>query len=181
MKHWTMRWTIVLALATALAVSVGAWPFEKTTVAQGQPAKVGPQNQLTEAEKQTGWKLLFDGSTLKGWHNFKKEGVRPGWQVQDGAVVCVNPSNAGDILTDDQYDWFELSLEFKMTEAGNSGIMFRVSNTGKNTWSTGPEIQLLDNVKGKDAQRCGWLYQLYRPEIDPATMKPQDATKPVGE
>jgi hypothetical protein len=54
-------------------------------------------NGLTAAEKAAGWKLLFNGSDLSGWHNFKKEGVRAGWQVRDGTLACVDPHNAGDI------------------------------------------------------------------------------------
>jgi hypothetical protein len=163
-----------------LAVLLGG--AGESSARQNPAIKTAPQlNQLTDAEKKAGWKLLFDGATLKGWHNFKKEGVRPGWQVKDGTLVCVDPKTAGDIVTDDQYDWFELSIDFKIGVAGNSGIMFRVTNAGKSTWSTGPEIQLLDNVKGADSQRCGWLYQLYKPENDPKTNKPLDATKPVGE
>ena len=48
-------------------------------------------NSLTDAEKAAGWKLLFNGKDFNGWHNFKAEGVRPGWQVKDGALVCVDP------------------------------------------------------------------------------------------
>ncbi len=51
---------------------------------------------LTAAEKKAGWKLLFDGKSFSGWHNFKKEGVRPGWQIKDGTLACVDPRNAGD-------------------------------------------------------------------------------------
>ena len=59
--------------------------------------------------------------------------------------------------------------------------MFHVTNDGNAIWATGPEIQLEDNKKAADPERCGWLYQLYKPEIDPKTGKPLDATKPVGE
>ena len=140
-----------------------------------------PPNTLSDAEKAAGWKLLFDGNTLNGWHNFKKEGVRPGWQIKDGTLVCVDPHNAGDIVTTEQFDWFELSLEYNITEAGNSGIMFHVTEQGNSPWQTGPEIQLEDNEKAKDPQRCAWLYGLYQPEIDPKTGKTLDATKPVGQ
>jgi hypothetical protein len=140
-----------------------------------------PLNQLTEAEKKAGWKLLFDGKSFDGWHNYKKEGVKPGWQIKDGALVCAEPKNAGDIVTNDKYDWFELSLEFNIAEGGNSGIMFHITNEGNAMWASGPEIQLLDNKKGGDPQRCGWLYQLYKPANDPKTNQPLDATKPAGE
>ena len=140
-----------------------------------------PANQLTDDEKKAGWKLLFDGKTFAGWHNFKRDDVRPGWKVKDGAMVCADPRNAGDLVTTDQYDWFELSIEYNISEAGNSGILFHVTNEGRSTWSTGPEIQLEDNQKARDPERCGWMYQLYKPENDPKTGKPVDATKPVGE
>jgi Domain of Unknown Function (DUF1080) len=174
----TKRWTAALAMgvipAALLAVRLCG------VAAAADPAD-RPANQLTDDEKKAGWKLLFDGKSFDGWHNFKKEGVRPGWQVKDGALVCVNPRNAGDIVTADKYDWFELSLEYNISEAGNSGIIVHVTDAGNAVWATGPEIQLLDNQKGGDPQRSGWLYQLYKPEVDPKTGKPLDATKPVGE
>jgi hypothetical protein len=138
-------------------------------------------NTLTESEKSEGWKLLFNGKDFTGWHNFKKEGVREGWQIKDGALVCVDPHNAGDIVTTDAFNWFELQLDYNISEAGNSGIMYHVTEAGNSAWQTGPEFQLEDNVKAADAQRCGWLYALYQPPLDPKTGKTLDATKPVGE
>jgi len=138
-------------------------------------------NTLTDAEKAASWQLLFDGATFNGWHNFKKDGVRPGWQIKDGALVCADPHNAGDIVTTAAFDWFELQLDYNISEAGNSGILFHVTESGNATWATGPEFQLEDNVKAVDKQRCGWLYALYQPPVDPKTGLTLDATKPVGE
>ena len=138
-------------------------------------------NQLTDAEKQAGWKLLFDGKTMAGWSNFKKKTIKPGWQVKDGNLACVDPHNAGDIVTTDKFDWFELSLDYNISVGGNSGILFHVTDAGGTVWMTGPEIQLEDNVKAADTQRCGWLYGLYKPANDPKTGKPLDATKAAGE
>ena len=138
-------------------------------------------NVLTAAEKSAGWQLLFDGTDFSGWHNFKRPGVRPGWLVKDGALVCADPHNAGDIVTSNQFDWFELQLDYNISEAGNSGIMFHVTDAGNAVWATGPEFQLEDNQKAADKVRCGWLYALYQPPVDPATGKILDATKPVGE
>jgi len=139
------------------------------------------ENTLTDEEKAAGWKLLFDGKDLNGWHNFKREGVRSGWQVKDGALVCVDPHNAGDIVTTEQFGWFELQLDYNISAGGNSGIMFHVTDEGGAAWATGPEFQLEDNAKAADPQRCGWLYALYQPPTDPKTDKPLDATKPAGE
>jgi hypothetical protein len=147
----------------------------------GVKAADAPLNTLTDAEKKDGWHLLFDGKSLEGWSNFKKPGIRPGWQVKNGTLACVDPHNAGDIVTKDQFDWFELQLEYKMEPGANSGVIFHVTDAASMVWATGPEIQLQDNVAGKDGQKAGWLYQLYKPENDPKTGKPLDATKPAGQ
>lgn len=147
------------------------------------PSSSGPQpdNTLSAAEKANGWQLLFNGANFDGWHNFRKEGIEPGWQVTNGTLCCVDPHHAGDIVTTGQYDWFELTLDYNISPAGNSGIMYHVGKTGRAVWATGPEFQLEDNVLAADKIRCGWLYALYQPPIDPATGKILDATKPVGQ
>jgi len=141
----------------------------------------GSANTLTDAEKAAGWKLLFDGQDLNGWHNFKREGVRAGWQVKDGTLACVDPHNAGDIVTTEKFGWFELQIDYNISEGGNSGIMYHVTDQGGAAWATGPEFQLEDNLKAADPVRCGWLYALYQPPNDPKTGKPLDATKPAGQ
>src|SRR5215469_7369737 len=67
-------------------------------------------NTLTAAEKAEGWRLLFNGTNFDGWHNFKMDTIRPGWQVTNDMLVCVDPHNAGDIVTTDKFEWFELQL-----------------------------------------------------------------------
>ncbi|MCA8984826.1 MAG: PQQ-dependent sugar dehydrogenase [Planctomycetaceae bacterium] len=127
-----------------------------TSATQAQP------NTLTEAEKLAGWKLLFDGQSTDGWRNYKKETISNGWKVQNGELVRAD-KGAGDIITKEQYDSYELSIEFKISPAGNSGIMFHVTEEAAAPWQTGPEIQINDNVQGHDPQKAGWLYQLYQP------------------
>jgi hypothetical protein len=138
------------------------------------------ENTITEAEKLAGWRLLFDGESTEGWRNYKRDTISDGWAVQDGALVRAK-GGAGDIVTVDQFDNFELSIEFRIAPEGNSGIMFHVTEDADAPWHTGPEIQVQDNVKGHDPQKAGWLYQLYKPNADPATGQPADATKPAGE
>lgn len=138
-------------------------------------------NSLTESEVRDGWKLLFNGKDLTGWHNFKVKTIRPGWQIKDGTLACVDPHDAGDLCTEDQYGWFELTLEYNIASGGNSGIIFHASDEGDAVWASGPEFQLEDNAKAGDPQRCGWLYALYQPPNDPKTNKPLDTTKAAGE
>jgi len=160
--------SILLALAFVPTLSLAS-PADENT------------NTLTTTEKSAGWKLLFDGKSLTGWHNFKKEDVRPGWLVKEGLLVCADPHNAGDIVTTEQFGAFELQLDYNISEGGNSGIIFHVTDEGGAVWATGPEFQLEDNAKAADPQRCGWLYALYQPPVDPKTGKILDATKPAGE
>ena len=161
----------------------GEWrvELEKKLGVTPAAAAVPVPSGLTEAQVAAGWKSLFNGRDFDGWHNFKRTDVRPGWQVRDGLLVCADPKNAGDLVTAGQYDWFELELEYNIAEGGNSGLMYRVTDEGGAAWATGPEVQLEDNAKAADPQRCGWLYALYQPPLDPQTGKPLDATKPAGE
>ena len=182
--HWVLGDTqadltpnLAQACPDANTLPVQPPPAPKALAAMPQT----PINTLTDEEKAAGWKLLFNGTDFTGWHNFKQEGVRSGWQVRDGAMVCADPHTAGDLVTTQAYAWFDLALDYNITEAGNSGIMYHVTDDGPHMWSTGPEFQLLDNEKGTDPQRSGWLYGLYQPPIDPATGKPLDATRPVGQ
>ncbi len=150
-----------------------------------------PVNGLTEAEKRGGWELLFDGKTLDGWRNFRQDAVGKGWAVKDGAIARID-NGAGDIITKDQFKYFELSLEYRILKGGNSGLFFHVTEDEDNPGWTGPEIQILDNVDGSDPQKSGWLYQLYSP-IKPEWAKKfeaqvgfkgidvDDATRPAGE
>lgn len=137
-------------------------------------ADEGPQNQLTPEESAAGWKLLFDGKDAsKWWRGFHKDKLPEGWVAEDGALV--RKDRTGDIVTKDEFESFELSIDWKISEGGNSGVMFKVIDDPKYTapWHTGPEAQIQDNVKGHDPQKAGWCYQLYAASVD--------TTKPVGE
>jgi hypothetical protein len=130
-----------------------------------------PRVEFTDEEIAAGWTPLFDGSDASPWwRGYKKEGLPPEWKVEDGALVR---RGGGDIITREKFENFELSIEWKISEGGNSGIMFRVQETDGPPYVTGPEAQIQDNVKGKDPQKAGWLYQFYQSE--------KDATKPAGQ
>lgn len=152
-----------------------------------------PLNELSEAERRSGWQLLFDGKTTNGWRNFRKEGVSNGWTVEDG-VLTRNKDWAGDLITKKQFDKFELSLEYRIQASGNSGVMFHVTEENKRAWHSGPEVQLLDNgpQSGTDDQKAGWLYDLYKPAkpswaegfekaVNFDAPDVIDATRPAGE
>jgi glucose/arabinose dehydrogenase len=150
-------------------------------VAAESPSKQSPVNRLSEAEQRSGWKLLFDGKSTDGWRNYKQDKVSAGWEVRDGALVRAK-GGAGDIITKEEFDAFELMLDYKISPEGNSGLMFHVTEDNPRPWQSGPEIQIQDNVDGHDPQLSGWLYQLYRPRQSSAgDNKPIDATRPAGQ
>jgi len=150
-----------------------------------------PPNTLSDAERRGGWRLLFDGRTTEGFRNYRKESISPGWKVDDGCLVRAD-KGAGDLVTSDEFDSFELQLDYRISEGGNSGLMFHVTEDSEKPWHSGPEVQIIDNAKGKDPQHAGWLYQLYQPlnanwarQIEQAAgLNPPevvDATRPAGE
>jgi len=141
-----------------------------------------PPNTLTRPESLSGWQLLFDGKSTEGWRNYKKEVVSDGWKVVDG-VLRRDGKGAGDIVTKNKFQYFELMLEYNISDGGNSGLMFHVTEDNPNPWQSGPEIQIQDNVGGHDPQKSGWLYQMYKP-VAPSWVKEAgtlDATRPAGQ
>lgn len=129
-------------------------------------------NSLTKKEKNNGWQLLFDGQTTNGWHGYGKQGIGKVWKVEDGvlhldaAVKKTSPGEGGDIVTEEEFDNFDLKLEWKISKNGNSGIIFYVKEDPKykESYFTGPEMQVLDNTRHPDAKiykhKAGDLYDL---------------------
>jgi hypothetical protein len=130
---------------------------------------------------ETGFTSLFDGteaSANANWRGFKKDVLPAGWVVENGTLK-MNAAGAGDIITTQQYGDFDLRLEWKIGEAGNSGIFYRVAEEGEhtgNTFTTGLEMQVLDDERHGDARNgrdrmAGALYDLFDMP-DPSPVKP---------
>jgi len=101
-------------------------------------------NQLSSEEKREGFKLLFDGKSLKGWRTYKEEKPRGQWKVEDGAITLTS-GGGGDLITEDQYGDFDFRCEWKIADQGNSGIMWRSTEDHQYPWVSGPEYQILDS------------------------------------
>jgi hypothetical protein len=144
-------------------------------------------NTLSEAEKAEGWILMFDGETSTGWRGYGLDSFpAQGWVVEEGTLKVLGTGageagGGGDIIFDQKFKDFELSLEWKVSEGGNSGIFYLAQEIeGQPIWKSAPEMQILDNERhpdaklGKDGNRqAGSLYDLI-----PAN--PQNS-KPAGE
>ncbi len=140
-------------------------------------------NTLSEEEKKAGWRLLFDGKTTEGWRGYKKDAMPPGWKAVDGVLVRAAGGAGGkgagggdDIVTVEEFESFELSLEWKIAPGGNAGVLYRVAEAAATSWHEAPEMQVLDNTRWPTRdkrQLAGACYDLYAPA--------KDVTKPAGE
>ena len=145
-----------------------------------QSASAQQPNALTQKEKDSGWVLLFDGKTTAGWHAYNKNGVSANWKVADGALVMDPSVRGGDIVTDNEYENYEFVTDWKISEGGNSGIVFNIKEDTayRATYQTCAEMQVLDNVKAEDNKKenhlAGLLYDM---SGTAALSKP----KPAGE
>ncbi len=112
-------------------------------------------NALSATEKKEGWKLLFDGKDLNGWHAYGGKGVGAAWIIEQGAIKLNVPEragnkakNGGDIVTDEVISGdFEFKAEWKVSKYANSGIFFFVNESpnNKNMHDTGLELQVIDD------------------------------------
>jgi len=138
----------------------------------------GEPNTLTDDEKAAGWNLLFDGKTTTGWVAIGKTAFpEKGWSVQDGAIFHAKGGGGGDVVTVNSYENFELSWEWKIGVAGNSGLKYNLPNPAK---GLGFEYQMIDDEGHPDGKKGGRTHQtaaLYD-LIEPVETK---ATKPPGE
>ena len=136
---------------------------------------------LTEAQKEEGWKLLFDGKTTNGWQIFKNRKNNT-WEVKDGTLHCkpVNENTTGDgdersdIMTTDEFANFEFTCDWKISPKGNSGIMFRATEEFDQPYYSGPEYQLKDDIgypeELKELSETGANYGMHA--TTPKTLKP---------
>jgi len=140
------------------------------------------QNILSEEEADQGWKLLFDGKTFDGWRNFGGDSV-VGWVIDSGRLLALGQGgdHANDIITRDQFQNFELSLEWKTSKSGNSGIFFNaVEDTAiEAIYEIAPEYQIVDEKTWEgdslsEGQKAAACYDMYFAKEDKILM-------PVGE
>lgn len=165
MRHQFTRAALLALILSALTVRIGL-------------AAEPPLNTLSDEEKKAGFKLLFDGKTTDGWRGYKMKDMPPGWKVIDGILTRTTGGAGGkgagggdDIVTVDQYDNFELRLEWRVGRGVNSGILYRAIEDAATSWHVAPEMQVLDNEGWNDKNKfhqAGALYDLYAPSKNAA-------------
>lgn len=102
-------------------------------------------NKLSSGKVDGKWDLLIRDNSTAGWHTYLKDSII-GWEVEDG--ILYTPGKQGDIVTNNVYENFDLSLEWKINDQGNSGVFYNVveSPEYKRMYETGPEFQIIDDV-----------------------------------
>lgn len=142
---------------------------------------VGNSSDQESEQESSEWIQLFDGTTFSGWHGYNTDSISQSWSIENNCLVFTpkEGQKGGNLVTDKDYTNFKLSLEWKISEAGNSGIFWGVHEDAKyrSPYNTGPEIQILDNDKHSDGEfethRAGSLYDMIAPS--------EEAVNPVGE
>ena len=124
----------------------------------------------TSLFKKEKWKNLFDGKTTQGWHMYGKDYVGSCWQVEDGVLHLLpvrDRKQTGDLVTNEEFENFQLKLDWKVAPKSNSGIIFLVNEDTtkyRQTYVTGLEMQILDNKDAEDNKKenhlAGSLYDL---------------------
>lgn len=179
-----MKRNLIIAVSALLVVITGACtktdPKDPMSLFT-QITKNQNPNTLSPKEKKAGWVLLFDGTTTTGWHGYNMTVFPDAWAIEDGALTMNTTGRAEslDILTEKTYKSFALSLEYKLTKAANSGVIYQIKEDTayKFPYETGPEFQVIDHEgwteKLEDWQINGANYAMYPPMAKPY--------KPVGE
>ena len=122
----------------------------------------------------SGWTDLFDGVSLSGWHTYGKNKAGIAWNIDSGSIHLkpgakngYQTAGGGDLITNDTFSNFDLKLEWKIGKKANSGIIIFVQEDTtkyKETWNTGPEMQVCDKDSNEDAHsfkhEAGDLYDL---------------------
>lgn len=160
----------------ALVMIVSCKQKKENTVVEEKTVEVVEESLAEE------WIMLFDGSSFDNWRGYLAEGMHPEWTIEDKAMLFTPGEKGGkNIITKEKYTNFILSLEWKISEGGNSGIFWSVfeDKAFKEAYHTGPEIQVLDNERHPDAKanpkyhQAGALYDMVQPS--------SDVCKPAGE
>jgi len=122
------------------------------------------------------WTVLFDGEKVNGLRGYKQAGLPDSWVIVDGTMKTI-PGHGVDLISEDVYKNFELELEWKVAEGGNSGIFYFATEEGDYIWQSAPEMQVLDDKKHSDGKNkltsAGALYAMIAP--------PKSVVNPVGE
>jgi len=178
---------LAVALLSACHSTKKATTSTSTQNGSSMAQDMGGNASLTKEEQGSGWVSLFDGRTLNGWHSYGQSAPGQAWKAENGTIhldaagkKSYQTNGGGDLVTDGEYQNYDLKLDWKISPNGNRGIIFNIKEDTtkyKESWFTGLEMQVLDNDGHPDGKipkhRAGNLYDLI------AVSK--ETVKPIGE
>ena len=127
---------------------------------------------------QSDWIYIFDGKTFDGWHQYNSDVIGSQWSISNGELIFRNnKENKQDLVTEEEFENFELSIEWNISKGGNSGIFYGVKEFPEldEAYRSGPEIQVLDNENFFTAtklHRSPSLYDLVAPDKNNIKVNP---------
>jgi len=188
-----MKVTVLLALAV-MFFACGPTDAPATSTAPASP----PQK---EAAAEDEWITLFDGTSTEGWRGYNGETLPPGWVIKNKELTFDDGAKTSDveyeggkdiIYADEEFDNFELYLEWKIPPGGNSGIFYHLKEGYGTPPEVAPEYQLIDDEHYTDFhditeynQGLGYtenpneIKDLQSTAADYAMYAPDNATKPT--
>jgi hypothetical protein len=173
MKNFKLK--ILFGLMTVIIIACGRPDPYDAQVLSAELDKNSPPNTLSAREIKNNWQLLFDGTTTDGWRGYNMQDFPDCWSIEDGSFT-MNTQGGGedqDIITTRKYRDFALSLEYKLTSAANSGIIYQIAEDTiyRFPYETGPEFQIIDHEGWpgplEDWQINGANYAMYPPMAKP--------------
>ncbi len=160
----------------AVVVIFSACSSNKKSGEEGEKKEEKAEMKKKDKSEKEDWTVLFDGSNFNNWKGYNTDEMYAEWTIEEDGSMKFTPGEEGgkNIVTKDEYTNFKLSLEWKISEGGNSGIFWGVFEDPKygEAYQTGPEIQVLDNERHPDAQanpkfhQAGALYDMVQPTAD---------------
>ncbi|MEO6288671.1 MAG: DUF1080 domain-containing protein [Ginsengibacter sp.] len=144
-------------------------------------SKDGSENTLSKEEQEHGYKLLFNGKDMDGWRTYQNKSAES-WSVDSGTLHCKgSDANYGaitaDLMTKDQYQNFDLSVDYKISPKGNSGILYLVTEDSASSYLSGPEYQIIDDINFPEKLE-DWQHTAANYAMNPA---PEATPNPAGE
>jgi hypothetical protein len=167
---------ILLLIMMTVIISCGSSkPKDAATALFAEVSKNDTPNTLTDKESKKGWQLLFDGKTTEGWRGFNMKVFPDCWAIEDGSLTMNSQGSQEDqdIITLKKYRDFAFYVEYKLTKAANSGIIYQIEEDTiyKFPYETGPEFQVIDHESWPDPleewQINGANYAMYPPMAKP--------------
>jgi len=169
-----------IVFLVVISVLILVFSCKQKAVQQEATVYADTVNVLSSGEIAEGWQLLWDGKTFDGWHTFNKDSVI-GWEIKDGLLISLGlgGDHANDIVTNKDYQNFELSVDWKLSPGGNSGLFYyAVEGKYPEIYAIAPEYQLVDDMgfpeKLEEWQKTAACYGMY-------TADSAKTLNPIGE